>query len=366
MNDEDGGAPRRAGTVPDALGTVLFIGEGNAPGLRRRREVRRRLLRLALENQTPGKRLGITSETPADQCARAVLAFHYARLLKHEPGTRQGSDPESLHDMRVASRRMRAALRFFAPLDARGELAPFAPPLRELGRALGRVRDLDVLIAEARTWQSALAPGDARALSPLVEHWESRRRAARAAMLLHLDSRAEARFREAIEHHLQGAQLFLLDVGNTRPVQPSLPVRLFLPAALWHAYAAVRAFEHGLDAAPIERLHALRIAGKALRYALEFFREVLGVEAEDLARRVTTLQDHLGRVNDAAVTIARCESFLARAGRNASAATRAVLADWIAERGAAIANGRATLAPPVEGVLGVDFRARLGACLAAL
>ena len=48
-----------------------------------------------------------------DEAARKTLLFHFERMLKHEPGTREGEDAEELHDMRVATRRMRAALRVF-------------------------------------------------------------------------------------------------------------------------------------------------------------------------------------------------------------------------------------------------------------
>ena len=73
---------------------------------------------------------------------------------------------------------------------------------------------------------------------------------------------------------------------------------------LYQQLAAVRAFEELLQVPdpPLEQLHRLRIAFKGLRYALEFFREVLGRDSEQLIEEIKTLQDHLGDLQDAVVT----------------------------------------------------------------
>ena len=77
------------------------------------------------------------------ELAFAVVRRQLAVLRDKEPGTRLGEDPEELHDMRVATRRLRAALALFA-----GVLPVRAQTYREelgwLGRLLGEVRDLDV------------------------------------------------------------------------------------------------------------------------------------------------------------------------------------------------------------------------------
>ena len=86
---------------------------------------------------------------PAD-VLRAALVAQYAQLLAHDPGTRLGTDPEDLHQMRVATRRARAFLRAARPLLD----AEWAEGLRDelgwLGSALGPARDLDVLLEHVR------------------------------------------------------------------------------------------------------------------------------------------------------------------------------------------------------------------------
>ena len=60
-----------------------------------------------------GKTPGVLASDNVAEAGRKVLRFHLARMIAREPGTREGSDPEELHGMRVATRRMRAAWRVF-------------------------------------------------------------------------------------------------------------------------------------------------------------------------------------------------------------------------------------------------------------
>ena len=78
------------------------------------------------------------------RAAQKTLAFHFARVGEHESGTLEGTDIEELHDMRVATRRMRAALRIFDGYLDPQDVRPLLKGLRRTGRALGTVRDLDV------------------------------------------------------------------------------------------------------------------------------------------------------------------------------------------------------------------------------
>ena len=96
------------------------------------------------------------------------------------------------------------------------------------------------------------------------------------------------------------------------PVLPTQPHRVRDTAAsrIWTAYEQVRGYEPVLRWADVETLHELRIAGKWLRYTLEFVREALGDDAAPLIARVTALQDHLGLMNDADVSASMARTFL--------------------------------------------------------
>jgi CHAD domain-containing protein len=85
-----------------------------------------------------------------------------------------------------------------------------------------------------------------------------------------------------------------------------------LPTALYERLAAVWAYDAPLAApdAPLVRYHRLRIAGKALRYTLEFFEEALGRKAKPMIETAKQLQDHLGDLQDAVVACGVLRTFL--------------------------------------------------------
>ncbi|MGH2353419.1 MAG: CHAD domain-containing protein, partial [Chloroflexota bacterium] len=103
------------------------------------------------------------------------------RILEHEPGARHGDDPEDVHKMRVASRRLRAARRVFRPALAGGiDLERANDELKTLATALGRVRDPDVFADALRRHAREAPEGDQPALERLVEARERARAAAQA------------------------------------------------------------------------------------------------------------------------------------------------------------------------------------------
>src|SRR5262249_47611073 len=99
--------------------------------------------------------LGVAPELSTGEVAFAVLRGNFRALLLKEAGTRLGEDPEELHDMRVATRRIRAALSVFREaLPVRA--ARFNREWAWLADSLGRVRDLDVQTVELRAWAASL------------------------------------------------------------------------------------------------------------------------------------------------------------------------------------------------------------------
>jgi len=239
---------------------------------------------------------------------RKLFRFHLHRMLRHEPGTRQGEDIEELHDMRVATRRLRSASRlvsgFFIPKD----VAPFIKGLRRTARTLGAVRDLDVLTDKAHKYQETLPPDRRDGLEPLLASWRTQRETARQQMITYLDGGDYRCFVAA------STEFITTEGAGARPVDPNHPhpylVCHVVPRLIYTHFEAVRAYEYWLDDPPLERLHALRIDCKRLRYALEFFREVLWTEAKMVIKEVTALQDHLGDLHDADVSDHLLRDFL--------------------------------------------------------
>ncbi len=248
--------------------------------------------------KTPGLQL----DDSMARAAQKTLAFHFARLESHEEGTREGADIEELHDMRVAARRMRAALRIFAGYLDPDDVRPLLRGLRKTGRTLGAVRDLDVAGERVRAFQESLPPADVAAAEGLVRAWAAERGRARAKLVDYLDGRRygawKAETRAFLERELD--QPGLLDRrGEPRPYR----LRHVVPTAVYARYGEMLAFDEWVagEQATFERLHQLRIAAKGFRYCLEFFREVLGPEARPLIGELKDLQDHLGELHDAVV-----------------------------------------------------------------
>src|ERR1051326_7444370 len=91
------------------------------------------------------------------QVAKRILAESHQAILSHEEGI-LNRDAEAVHDMRVASRRLRVALSNFAVCCEPRERRRMAALLGKLADALGRVRDLDVLVSALKKYQASIEP----------------------------------------------------------------------------------------------------------------------------------------------------------------------------------------------------------------
>jgi len=310
-----------------------------------------------------GKTPGVTRDDLLAEAGRKVLRFHLARMLAREDGTRTGLRIEDLHGMRVATRRMRAAWRVFGDGFRLDRTRRMRRRLREVAARLGAVRDLDVLIQAAEAHRTTLPEGDAAAFAPLVRAWSDDREVARLLLMRELDSDAYSRL---VEEY----RIFVTAEGAAvlAPASPVAPhrVRDTAGSRIWLAYEQVRGYESVLRWADIETIHQLRIAGKWLRYTLEFFREALDPEVDQLIPRVVALQDHLGWVHDADVTIAMTRQFLvSNAGRLGPAETE-VIAAYLQGRERELERLRRTIGAPWRGVNGVTFRRLLGRAVSGL
>ena len=254
---------------------------------------------LALGEEIPGTPdLGptdISAGSTMGDLAFAVLRRQLAVVRAKEPGTRLGEDPEELHDMRVATRRLRAALSLFdGVLPVRAQV--FREELGWLGRLLGAVRDLDVQLQGLAGLSSAVDAPDGH--DPMVELsalLEREREAARGDMLNGLDSVRWERLAKGLTAMAQQGPA-------RRSLATRVPAEIGLPELVFRRHhkvrkAATRARQTGI----VTDFHALRIRCKRLRYALEFSSEVYGGKTSRFVRELTVLQDELGEMQDAEV-----------------------------------------------------------------
>ncbi len=251
---------------------------------------------------------GVQPEDTLADAGRKILQHHYARMVHHEPGARLGQDIEELHNMRVAVRRMRAAFRTFSDAFKPKAIKAWLKGLRATGRALGRVRDLDVFMEKAHHYLEALPEEARQGLDPLFSVWQQEREEARAEMLAYLDGQRYQTFKREFEGFLETPGAGVASSSENRVIPDR--VRFAAPLSIYSHLAAVRAYEPIVDHASIEQLHQLRITFKRLRYTVEFFREVLGKNVEVVVKDLKQVQDHLGDLNDADVACRILSEFL--------------------------------------------------------
>ncbi|MEK7325899.1 MAG: CHAD domain-containing protein, partial [Chloroflexota bacterium] len=308
------------------------------------------------------KHPGARADEPMAEAGRKILRFHFERMLANEEGTREGVDIEALHDMRVATRRQRAAFRIVAPHFKRKTIRAFRDELQTLAGSLGAVRDLDVLIDAARSYQSDLEKTTATAFQPLLDEWNSKRDVARDEMLAYLESDSYRAFKDAYGKFLETAGA---GARNAATAEPQL-VRHILPTELWSHYSAVCAYETVLPWAAIETLHALRIEGKRLRYLLEFFSEVFGSAIEEAVTAMVALQDHLGELHDADVTIGLLREFLMRNAQSLQPESIEAVGGYLKVKEARLRTLQRTVKRPWAKVNGKRFRRLLAKAVVGL
>ena len=226
----------------------------------------------------------IDATKSAGEVAFAILRRHFAAMLAHEPGVRLGEDPEELHDMRVATRRLRAALKLYSDfLPKRSER--YERDLRWVAGALGEVRDLDVYLQGLCEESSR----NGEVLEQVIALLRERRVEARKRMLEALDSNRYERLLASFSGTLRRGR-------NPGPIDPILEAA---PDLLRDRYKKVRKAANTLsEDSPPEHYHELRKKGKRLRYALEPLQEIYGKSAQKMVKLLKKAQDDLGDHQD--------------------------------------------------------------------
>lgn len=234
-----------------------------------------------------------STQVRPDDLVRAKIDEQVRALVEHEQIAREGVDPEGVHQMRVAVRRTRAALKasdFENADELQGEL-------KWLGTALGAVRDLDVQLEHLRGLAADFEPGEQAAVERLLKGLLLDRRRARQRLLGVLRSRRYT----ALLETLRGVTRTGPSSNGEAPVKKK-QWAASLAELIKRPYRKLIKDADALGAdPPDDDLHALRIRGKRLRYAAELAAPMGGKQVQKLIKATKDLQDVLGDHQDAVV-----------------------------------------------------------------
>lgn len=246
--------------------------------------------------------VGLDCATNVLEWTRAVLIVRFGEIVELRDAALDFADVEGVHDMRVATRRLRSAVRDFLPFVEKSALKKARRELQIIADALGVVRDEDVaILALEKLAAEAESDQIKQGIETLLTERKTNRNFARTNLTEAIAAETlislQTNFTDSLEKAIAGKnkksvhhQLSFGQAGKT-VVEEGLSRFLDLSPSLYNPFE-------------IEPLHKLRIAAKRLRYALELFVVCFGEDLRPFAEQVAEMQGFLGEVHDADVWIA--------------------------------------------------------------
>jgi CHAD domain-containing protein len=256
---------------------------------------------------TPARALGrephesepqLGPSSPAGQVVVSYLRAQAGRLKSLDPMVR-ADEPDSVHQMRVATRRLRSTFRSFRGIIPRPASEPLATELKWLGDLLGEARDNEVLAGHLQAHleqvpvEQLVGPVRAR----LQRHFAPARAEARAKVLAGLDS---GRYLALL------GELDRLTANPPLTPQAAMPAEDVLPAMVRRPYRQTarrmrRARRAPVGAARDAAFHQARKSAKRARYAGETVAPALGRKPQRFAKQMKKVQSLLGAHHDAVI-----------------------------------------------------------------
>lgn len=268
--------------------------------------------------------VGLDCAADALLWAAEVLRVRFEEIVDLRDAALDFSDIEGVHDMRVATRRLRSALRDFEPLVKKRLPKKLRKDLKRVADALGAVRDQDVAIEFLENIQGeAETDSIKQGIEKFTEERNERRAAARLD-LIETVSAAEIddlqkRFAHAIDKmasRRKSKRAISFDEAGRAAVIEGLENLFDLGAHLYHPYS-------------VAELHEMRIAAKRLRYAVELFVHCWGDSIAPFAAEIAAMQSFLGEAHDCDVWIEDLGTRLTRERENAADESEYRAAVWL-------------------------------------
>jgi CHAD domain-containing protein len=227
---------------------------------------------------------------PDDTAGRAferILGGEAWKMRANLRGAVHDLHPEYVHDLRVAARRARSAVRLFSVVSGTEAGGALTEELAWIARLLGAARDLDVFSARLDE-QFDRVEADPEFRETIRERLRARR------------TPAVARLAEALRSERFSSLLHRLESSSGSSEAAGEPAVHFCRRRIQKAFTKLELWiDRPADTLSGSELHRVRILFKRLRYACEFFRPVLGSDAGRLIGSFVGFQDCLGLHQDA-------------------------------------------------------------------
>lgn len=219
---------------------------------------------------------------------------------------KEADDPEAIHQLRVASRRLRTNLRIFQGVYPPKRARRWRQKLSRTAAALGEARDCDVQIIVLQEFlrsldDTRLRPGARR----LLWRWQQRRTELQKGVLQSLKDLQRSGVLAEMESYVRP---FLADEPEPDEFDALRP---FAAEAVSQRLETFRILAPALyREEAVEQLHMLRIAAKHLRYALEIFSPLYEPWAKEVIQTLRSIQDGLGQIHDCDVWEQELDAFV--------------------------------------------------------
>jgi CHAD domain-containing protein len=238
---------------------------------------------------------GLDCDGDAEAGIQLTLGARFDEMASYRDAALDWKDPDGVHDMRVASRRLRSALRDFSPYIRQRQLKTCTKQIRGIAQSLGRVRDLDVSIATLEKLASRcpadVLPGIERLIQERIRRREPERESVERII-------ARDKFDQLVSEFPQASR----KATRTKVTESSF-------REISREIIAERVDELERIGSTVfepfrrKRLHRMRIASKRVRYSIQLLAQCLPDAINAIAEPVARLQGNLGDLHDADVFI---------------------------------------------------------------
>ncbi len=237
-------------------------------------------------------------DTTIGEFAYHIIEQQFHRIVLHQSGVLQDQDPEHLHQMRVAFRRLRTALEIFEGVVTLPKAASVAK-IRTLSKSLGTLRDLDVQLEGLQTDRADQSSKTSqKALRRMEQHLQKQRRQSFKAVKKLLQSKTYQKFCQASESWLETPAYLPLAQVKLPEILPELLLPL---VAQLFIHPGWRITVSDVDPETSKIMHDLRKRCKHVRYQSEFFADCYGKKFKRWIKTLKKLQDQLGQLQDSYV-----------------------------------------------------------------